>query len=164
MYYNGRNDIIEPEDVIGVERIQLSADTTGRRFVALELEIPADLDLAPVEKLMICMPDGTTPRLFVPKQVLSSGVVIPDTTVASTEPPAPDASGQPVDLGPLGYLPPGGDGSVPLDALDTQIDQAAASGEPVVAAAPAASVDAANQATQEVPVAAAPSALPLIGG
>ena len=71
MYFNGRNDVIEPDDVIGVESISLSTNASdGRRFVTLDLEIPADMELAPIEKLMVCMPDGTTPRLFIPKQVV----------------------------------------------------------------------------------------------
>ncbi len=142
MYYNGRNDIFEMEDVIGVESISLSTNASdGRRFVTLDLEISPDLDLAPVEKLMVCLPDGATPRLFIPKQVLP------------ITPAAPAAPGQQA---------PSGDGSVPLDALNALADQAAASGEPV-AAAP---VEETDQTTQEVPVvtATATAALPLIGG
>ncbi len=143
-YYNGRKDVLETEDFIGVEGISLSTnESDGRRFVTLDLEIPADLELDAVEKLMVCLPDGTTPRLFIPK------LVLPIT-------PAPAASGQQAPGGD------GGDGSVPLDALNALADQAAASGEPV-AAAP---VEETDQTTQEVPVvtATATAALPLIGG
>lgn len=92
MYFNGRNDVIEPDDVIGVESISVSTNPAdGRRFVTLDLEIPADMELAPVEKLMVCMPDGATPRLFIPKSV------VPISAVSEDAPAVAEASAQEVE-------------------------------------------------------------------
>ncbi len=94
-YYNGRKDVLEPEDFIGVESISLSTNASdGRRFVTLDLEIPVDLELDAVEKLMVCLPDGTTPRLFIPKAVvpIAPAADAPATAPASDAAPAEPAT------------------------------------------------------------------------